>query len=77
MLWTVRLLWPSGAFFVFNFYRHWSLIVLRNGNGVASFLYSKEGVTQGGPIAMITYGISIVSLIKNLKREIPDVKQPW
>ena len=26
---------------------------------------------------MITYGISIVSLIKNLKREIPDVTQPW
>ena len=32
---------------------------------------------QGDPLAMITYGISILPLIKNLKRAIPDVTQPW
>ena len=26
---------------------------------------------------MIAYGIGIIPLIKNLKREIPDVTQPW
>ena len=26
---------------------------------------------------MITYGISILPFIKNLKREIPDITQPW
>ena len=26
---------------------------------------------------MIAYGIGILPLIKNLKREIPDVTQPW
>ena len=26
---------------------------------------------------MITYGIGILTLIKNLKREIPDVTHPW
>ena len=26
---------------------------------------------------MITYRISILPLIKNIKREIPDVTQPW
>ena len=41
MIWTVRHLWPSGDRFVFNCYRHWSLLVLRNGNGTASFLYIK------------------------------------
>ena len=77
MLWKVRHLWPSGARFFFNCYRHWSSLVLRNRNGTASFLHSKEGVTQGDPLAMIAYRIGILPLIKNLKREIPDVTQPW
>ena len=34
-------------------------------------------MTQGGPLTMIAYGIGILSLIKNLKQEIPDVTQPW
>ena len=45
MLSTVRHLWLSGDHFVFNFYRHWSLLVLWNGNGTARFLHIKEGVT--------------------------------
>ena len=68
MLWAVRHLRPSGARFVFNFYRHWSSIVLWNGNGTASILHSKEG---------IAYGMGILPLIKNIKRAIPDVTQPW
>ena len=44
ILWMVRHSWPSGAHFVFNFYRHWSSLVFRNGNGTASFLHNKEGV---------------------------------
>ena len=34
-------------------------------------------MTQGVTLAMITYGIGILPLIKNLKRDIPDVTQPW
>ena len=76
-MWTFRHLWPSGARFAFNFYCHWSLLVFWNGNGAASFLHSKEGVTQGYPLAMISYRIGIVPLINNLKQEIPDFTQPW
>ena len=32
---------------------------------------------QGGPLTMMAYGIGILPLIKNLKRETPDSRQPW
>ena len=50
---------------------------MRNGNGAASFLHSREGRTQGDPLAIIAYGIVILPFIKNLKREIPDANHPW
>ena len=76
MLWSVRYLWPSGAQFFFSCYRHWSSLVLRNGNWTESVIHSREGVTQGGALSIIAYGIGILPLIKNLKRAIPDVTQP-
>ena len=33
ILWKVQRVWPSGAHFVFNWYCHWSLLVLQNGDG--------------------------------------------
>ena len=77
MLWTVSNLWPSGARFVFNLYSHWSSLVFQNGNETARFMHSRAGMTQGEPVAMITYGIGIHSLIKNLKRGLPYVTHPW
>ena len=41
------------------------------------FLNSKEGVTQRDPLKIIVYRIGILPLINNIKREIPDVTQPW
>ena len=77
MLWTVRHLWLSGAHFAFNCYCSWSSLVLQNGNGTASILHSREGVTQEYPIEMIVYMIGILPLINNLKQETPDVTHPW
>ena len=73
----IRHLWSSGYCFVFNYYCNWSSLVVHNRNEMYSFMHSREGVTQGGPLAMIAYGIGIITHIKNLKREIPDVTQPW
>jgi hypothetical protein len=65
--------WPSRARFTFNCYKHWTTLVVRTGNGLALFIFSKEGITQGDPFAMMAYGIMLLPLICSLKEEIPDV----
>ena len=60
MLWAIWHEWPSGEQFTFNCYRHWATLVVRyTGDGSGHFLHSKEGVTQGDPLAMIAYGIGV------------------
>ena len=41
------------------------------------FLHSKEGATQGDPIAMITYGMGTPPLIRDLQTAYPGINQPW
>ena len=78
MLWSVWYEWPSGAQFTFNCYRHWATLVVRDtGEGSGHFLHSKEGMTQGYPLAMISYGIGVLPLIKELHRAHPLLTQPW
>ena len=79
MLWTVRHLWPAGARFAFNCYRHHATLVCRKGGNSANCyrLYSKEGVTQGDPLAMVLYGLAMVPLSKQLREEFPQVLQAW
>ena len=78
MLWAVRHEWPSGAQFTFNCYRHWATLVFHDtGDGSGHFLHSKEGVTQGDPLAMIAYGNGALPLIRELWGDHPQVTQPW
>ena len=70
--------WPSGTQFTFNCYCHWATLVVRNTeDGSGHFLHSKEGMTQGDPLAMIAYGIGVLPLIRVLKKDHPQVSQPW
>ena len=46
-------------------------------DGSGHFLHSKEGVTQGDPLAMIAYGIGVLILIRDLRRAYPRVTQTW
>ena len=64
MLWAMRHEWPSGVRFAFNFYRHWDTLVIRAGDGTGHFLFIKEGVTQGDPLAMVEYGMGILPLVQ-------------
>ena len=64
----------SYAQFTYNCYRHWPTLVVRNTeDGSGHFLHSKEGVTQGDPLAMITYGIGVLPLIRVLQVDHPRV----
>ena len=77
MLWDVRQKWPSGAQFTFKYYRHWATLVVRDiGDGSGQFLQSKEGVTQGYPLAMISYGIRVIALSRELRGSHFRVTQP-
>ena len=40
-------------------------------------MHSKEGVTQGDTLAMITYGIGVLPITRDLRRDHPRVMQPW
>ena len=77
MLWAVQFYWTSGAQFTFNCYCHWATLVVKNVDGSGHFFHSKEGATQGYPLAMISYGIGILPLICELCTAHPHVKQPW
>ena len=76
MLCTFLHIWSSRAH-SFYCYCNWSLLVLQNANGTASFLHSRVGATLGDPLAMVAYSIGIIPLIKNMKAEFLDVTQPW
>ena len=62
MLWTVQHRWPAEAMFAFNLYRHWAQLVLSQPGGVPVTILIREWVTQGDPLSMVMYGITLVPL---------------
>ena len=77
MLWTVQHIWPAGAQFAFNCYRHSATLIVRQKGKDALIIYSKEGVTHGDVLASLLYGLSMSPLSKELQEEIPALVQPW
>ena len=78
MLWTVRHKWPAGSRFALNCYRHYpTLIVRRPGRRECLTILSRDGVTQGDPLAMHLYGLMLTPLSEQLRDEFPDALQPW
>jgi hypothetical protein len=66
-LWTVQHQWASGAQFAFNCYRHSATLILRRpGHPNCYVLHSREGVTQGHPLAMVIYGLAMPPLSHDL-----------
>ena len=78
MLWAVWHECPSGAQFIFNYYRHWATMEVRDLEyGSSHFLHSKEGATQGYPLAMIAYIIRFLPFIQELRDAHPYVTKTW
>ena len=77
ILWTICHRWPKMARFVFNSYRHQRRLYVRRAGLAALIILSMEGVTQGNPLAMALYGVSLLPLTEHLRRGHPRVLQPW
>ena len=60
----------------FNCYRLF-FIVLWNGNGTASFMYSREGMKHRWPLSIVAYFSVVLPLIKRLKLAYHGIIQPW
>ena len=67
MLWTVRHRWTAGAMFMFNCYRHWAQLLICHPGEPPVTILIQEGVTQGYPLSMVLYGITLVPLAKELR----------
>ena len=66
MLWTVQHRWPAGTRFAFNCYKNWAQLLLRQPGEPPVTILSREGVTQGDPLYMVLYGITLVPLAEEL-----------
>ena len=52
MLYVLRYLWPQGARYAFNCYKHWSLVLYQDSTaGTAFTVFSAAGVIQGFPLS--------------------------
>ena len=76
MLWTVQHCWPAGARFAFNFYRHWAQLLLRQPGDLQVTFLSREVFTQGYPLSMVLYGITLVPLAEELRTADPGLLSP-
>ena len=71
--WTVRHHCPAGVRFAFNFYRHWAQLLLRQLGEPLVTILSREVVTQGDPLSMVLYGITLVPLEEDLRAADPGL----
>ena len=77
MLWNVQHHWPDGSRFAFNCYKHRAQLLLRQPGEFPVTILSREGVTQGDPLYMVLYGITLVPLAEELRAADPGSSPPF
>ena len=70
---NIRITCPLISIYLCNTYSKPSKLFMNGGN----VIYSKEGTTQGDPMAMPWYALSTVTIINTLQLNEPSVKQVW
>ena len=77
-LWTICHEWTSGARHVFSCCPcHFATLMIRSGsNHILTRTLSKEGVTEGDPLAMVMHGARSLPLIWILKKPFPKSINP-
>ena len=73
MMWTVWHRWPAGARFVFNCYRRWAQLLLRQPGEPRVTILSREGVTQGYLSWWFCTGSPLSPLAKELQAADPGL----
>ena len=77
MVWTVRHRWPVGARFAFNCYMRWAQFLLCQPGDPPVTILIREGVTQGDPLSMVLYVITLVPLAEELRAADPGILSPF
>ena len=77
MLWNVKHQWPVGAWFSFNCYNNWEQLILIWPGKEPVVILIREGVTQGEPLSMVLYGITLIPLTKELHASDPALMAPF
>ena len=77
ILGTVQHGWPAGARFASNYYRHWAQLFLRQPGELPVTILNREGVTQGDPLSIFLYRITLVPLVKGFRAADPGLLSPF
>ena len=67
----------GGERFAFNFYRNWAQLLFCQLGQPPVTIMSREGVTQGYPILVILYRITLTPLTEELRAVDPGLLPPF
>ena len=62
---------------MFNYYRHWAQLLLRQPGETPVTILSQDGVIQGDPLSMVLYGIPLIPLAEELRAAYPGLLSPF
>ena len=66
-LWNCRVLWPRCSRYLFNSYRGYPVVIFCGADRSTHVILSREGTTQGCPLAMFMYAAGVMPLVTKLK----------